>query len=173
MCTSVCKNLDTWKRVQAGEEIQTQSRQQELPGWLPSRRKGEVGKGLTEHLAGQHVLGPSEQMQSRSLEGKAETNTDRPGRQALLSRMQDGLPQHQELCKAISFLSQERMLAFLQTAFFFQWVPRPITSEARTPSVCGELVVLPFPLHHNVVACLESGGALSVAGKRRDLFPLA
>lgn len=106
-CTNVCKNLDTRKRVQAGEEIQTQSRQQELPGWLPSRRTGEVGKGLTEHLAGQHVLGPSEQMQSRSLEGKAETNTDRPGRQALLSRMQDGLPQHQELCKAISFLSQE------------------------------------------------------------------
>lgn len=78
---------------------------------------------MTEYLAGQHVLGLSEQMQSHGLEGKTETNTECPGRQAFLSRMQDILPQHEELWEALSILSQERMLALLQRAFFFQWVP--------------------------------------------------
>lgn len=64
---------------------------------LPSRRTGDVGEDMTENLAGHHVLGLSEQMQSHSLEGKPETNTECPGRQALLSRMKDTLPQHEEL----------------------------------------------------------------------------
>lgn len=77
---------------------------------------------MIEHLAGQHVLGLSEQMQSHSLEGKAETNTACPGRQALLNRMKNALPQHEELWEAISILSQETMVAFPQRVFFFQWV---------------------------------------------------